>query len=78
MLKIKNGIVIEGTFDKPELHLDMRKFVKRVAKEEFSTIIIDSEIDNFEDRCIAVTGRLADAGLQYGNNYVIARAGYES
>ena len=73
MLKIKNGIVIQGRFDSPEEGL-----VKLVREASFSTIIVHSRLKSYEDKCKAIVDILADDGLQYAKKYVIARAAYES
>ena len=73
MLKIKNGIVIQGRFDTPEEGL-----VKLVREASFSTIIIHSRLKSYEDKCKAIVDILADEGIQYAKKYVIARAAYES
>ena len=73
MLKIKNGIVIQGRFDTPEEGL-----VKLVREASFSTIIIHSRLKSYEDKCKAIVDLLADDGIQYAKKYVIARAAYES
>ena len=73
MLKIKNGIVIQGRFDSPEEGL-----VKLVREASFSTIIVHSRLKSYEDKCKAIVDILADDGIQYAKKYVIARAAYES
>ena len=73
MLKIKNGIVIEGRFNTTE-----NKLVKLVKESSFSTIVVHSELYQFDDKCKAIVDLLAGEGLQYAKKYVIARAAYES
>ena len=73
MLKIKNGIVIQGRFDNPEEGL-----VKLVREASFSTIIVHSRLKSYEEKCKAIVDILADDGIQYAKKYVIARAAYES
>lgn len=73
MLKIKNGIVIQGRFDSSEEGL-----VKLVKEASFSTIIIHSRLKSYEEKCKAIVDILADEGIQYAKKYVIARAAYES
>jgi hypothetical protein len=73
MLKVKNGIIIQGRFDNPEQGL-----VKLVRESTFSTIIIHTKLNNYEDKCKAIVDQLAGEGLQYAKKYVIARAAYES
>ena len=78
MLKIKNGIIIEGPFDKPVLHLETKGLFKTIKESEFTTLIVQVPIEDFEAKCYRLTADLADAGIMYGRDYVIARAGYES
>ena len=73
MLKIKNGIVSQGRFDTSEDGL-----IKIVKDASFSTIVVHSDLADFDDKCKAIIGLLADEGLQYAKKYVIARAAYES
>ena len=73
MLKVKNGIIIEGNFDKQE-----GKLPKLVREASFSTIIDHSNLNEFEEKCKAIVDLLAGEGIQYAKKYVIARAAYES
>jgi hypothetical protein len=73
MLKIKNGIIIQGRFDNAENGL-----VKLVREAAFSTIIIHTSINSYEEKCQAIVDQLAGEGLQYAKKYVIARLSYES
>ena len=73
MLKVKNGIIIQGRFNNPEQGL-----VKLVRESSFSTIIIHTTLNKYEDRCKAIVDQLSGEGLQYAKKYVIARAAYES
>jgi len=73
MLKVKNGIIIEGNFDKQE-----GKLPKLVREASFSTIIVHSNLNEFEEKCKAIVDLLAGEGIQYAKKYVIARAAYES
>jgi hypothetical protein len=73
MLKIKNGIVIQGSFDTIEDSL-----IKLVKDASFSTIVVHSDLNDFDDKCKAIIDLLASEGLQYAKKYVIARAAYES
>lgn len=73
MLKIKKGIVIQGTFNTTEDNL-----IALVKDANFSTIVVHSDLNDFDDKCKAIVDLLAGEGLQYGKKYVIARAAYES
>lgn len=73
MLKVKNGIIIQGKFDTAEPGI-----IKLVRESSFSTIVVHSEINEFEDKCKAIVDLLAGEGLEYAKKYVIARAAYES
>lgn len=73
MLKIKNGIVIQGKFDTWE-----EKLPKLVKEANFATIVVHANRFEFEDKVQAITESLAGEKLMYGKKYVIARAGYES
>ena len=73
MLKGKNGIIISGKFDTAEPGI-----IKLVRESSFSTIVVHSEINEFEDKCKAIVDQLAGEGLEYAKEYVIARAAYES
>lgn len=73
MLKIKNGIVIQGRFDTTEDNL-----IKLVKDASFSTIVVHSDLNDFDDKCKAIIDLLAGEGLRYAKQYVIARAAYES
>jgi len=82
MLKIKNGIVIQGKFDTTDCpvhrHATEDKLIKAVKDASFSTIVVHSDLNNFDDKCKAIIDLLAGEGLQYAKQYVIARAAYES
>ena len=52
MLKIKNGIVIQGRFDSPEEGL-----VKLVREASFSTIIVHSRLKSYEDHLPELKGK---------------------
>ena len=73
LLKIKKGIVIQGTFNTTEDNL-----IALVKDANFSTIVVHSDLNDFDDKCKAIVDLLAGEGLQYGKKYVIARAAYES
>tara|TARA_Y100001963_G_scaffold143354_1_gene214139 strand:- start:4 stop:225 length:222 start_codon:yes stop_codon:yes gene_type:complete len=73
MLKIKQGIVIQGNFDTWEHELP-----KLVREAKFSTIVVHTNTHEFEEKCQAITDNLAGEGLMYAKKYVIARAAYES
>jgi len=73
MLKVKNGIVIQGRFNTTE-----NKLVKLVMESSFSTIVVHSELNDFDEKCKTIVDQLAGEGLQYAKKYVIARAAYES
>lgn len=73
MLRIKNGMVIEGDFDSMDNEL-----ATIVQNSSFTTIVIHTPIIDFEEKCIAVTSVLAGEGLEYGDKYVIARAKFLS
>ena len=73
MLKVrKEGVIIEGKFDDKDIY---RQIVK---ESSFSTLIINLPIKDFDARCIRITSDLADEGLMYGTDYVIARANNDS
>ena len=71
MLKIKDGTVIEGHFNNGD-------YIDIVKKSDFSTLIIHINVHEFEAKCIEVVSELAEAGLQYAEDFVIARARNES
>ena len=73
MLKIKQGIVIQGKFDTWEENLP-----KLIREANFSTIVVHASRAGFEDKCQAITESLSAEGLLYAKKYVIARAAYES
>ena len=73
MLKIKNGMVIEGDFDSMDSELSTI-----VQNSSFTTIIIQTQLIDYETKCVAITSVLAGEGLKYGYKYVIARANNES
>tara|TARA_B110001454_G_scaffold213498_1_gene231810 strand:- start:2297 stop:2512 length:216 start_codon:yes stop_codon:yes gene_type:complete len=71
MLKVKNGTVIEGIFSD-------NQYIKIVKNSDFSTLIIHIDIKQFDVKCMEVVSALADEGIQYATDYVIARAANES
>tara|TARA_B100001113_G_scaffold352467_1_gene353963 strand:- start:370 stop:585 length:216 start_codon:yes stop_codon:yes gene_type:complete len=71
MLKVNTGTVIEGIFSDD-------KYIDLVKESDFSTLIIHIDIKDFEDKCIEVVTALAENGKVYAEDYVIARASYES
>jgi hypothetical protein len=71
MLKVNDGTVIEGIFND-------ESYIEIVKKSKFSTLIIHIDISEFESKCIEVVSVLAEHGLQYAKDFVIARARNES
>ena len=66
MLKVKDGTVIEGSFNDEE-------FIPIVVNSEFSTLLVQIDLENFEPKCVEITTLLAGEGKQYGTDYVIVR-----
>jgi len=71
MLKVKDGTVIEGIFNDDD-------YIDIVKNSTYSTLIIHIDVNLFEEKCIEVVSALADEGLQYATDFVIARARNES
>jgi hypothetical protein len=67
MLKVNDGTVIEGIFDDD-------KYIDLVKNSNFSTLIIHIDIKDFDDKCVEIVTALAENGIQYADDYVIARA----
>ena len=72
MLKIKTGVVIEGDFDSKDFYLPT------IKESEFSTLILNVQPKDFDAKCYRITSDLADEGIMYGRDYVIARKSNES
>jgi len=66
MLKVKDGTVIEGTFNDEE-------YIPIVVNSEFSTLLVQVDLDKLEPKCVEITMALASEGKQYGTDYVIVR-----
>lgn len=74
MLKVTDGTVIEGIFD-DESYIEIVKKSKYTnGNQIMSTLIIHIDIKDFEAKCIEVVSALAEHGLQYAKDFVIARA----
>ena len=80
MLKVTDGTVIEGIFDNDDYIEIVKKSKYTNGNQIISTLIIHIDIKDFETKCIEVVSALADEGLQYAKDFVIARAraDYES
>ena len=74
MLKVRSekSVILEGTFD------DYDTYPSIVKESRFATLLIKSDIEDFEDKCVEVTAKLAEHGQQYGTDYVIASTVYAS
>jgi len=71
MLKFKTGIVLEGAFTDRDIWKPMLD--QAFEKSEFATLIVQVSIGDFDNICMQLVADLADEGLIYGENYVIAR-----
>jgi hypothetical protein len=67
-LKMENVMIIEGEFNDEDEYVTWMK-----NSNKFATLIVRSDLTDFDYKCIRLTEQLADAGKQYGTDYVIAR-----
>ena len=67
-LKSEKTLIIEGEFNDSDEYTTWMK-----NSNKFTTLIIRSDLTDFDYKCMRITEQLADIGKQYGTDYVIAR-----
>ena len=69
MLKVTNGLVLQGKLDK------WTTFDTQIIQESIDivSIVLDCELNDFDKQAQEVIEELAKEGIQYGEKFIISR-----